>query len=768
MNTLRRLFILLGLTLLAAAVAAAPHVAPRTHDVDPVVALSAFAPSRDRIEVHWTVADGHYLVKRNLDVQIRQGFEPTSALSVTAAHMRRNPNGDGSTVFYHSVIATQVGVAAARANQLLVQVQYQECGDNEHCSPIRSRVLQVQLPPAVPTHLSLLQLPAKNTLAIGLNNLPASVDASTLPLSAEQAFSFSAIVDDGNHLLMRFTPQPGYYIYRDRISFAIEGASGISPGLPVWPAGRMHQDEHFGNVVVYFDQAEVRLPLVRQRTEATDITLVTTLQGCQNNGICYPPMTRRVRLALPAGTLASLDQATAAPLVITSPHDDQNRTTKGADVGHTEPASNQAKVPQSEQSIPSANTQAGALLPSLANALLLALVGGIILNFLPCVLPVLSLKVLRLAQHGNDRKRARQQANSYTAGILSSFCLIGGLAIGLRAAGQAVGWGFQLQQPHFVGFLAYLLFAVGLSLSGLFTIDGGWSKMGDELASRRGLWGDFFSGALTCVVASPCIAPFMGSALVFAFTAPPIQAFLVFILLGVGLALPFLLISYHPALAKRLPRPGQWMETLKQLLAFPMYLGAIWLLHVLGSQRGTAAMTWVLAGMTLFALGVWLFEKSRWQSQRGGMIFAALVALLGLSPLWSLSNQWDNNATSDSSKGRNNSDALVYSQQLLERLRADNRVVFVNMTAAWCVTCSINERTVLQTQAFINALRDVDGVYLKGDWTNPDPNIEAFIQSQHAVGVPLYVVFGPGSPPTVLPTLLSHAVVEDALRRAAR
>ena len=767
MNTLRHLFILFGLSLFAADVPAGPHAAPHTHDVDPVVALSASAPSRDRVEVHWTVADGHYLVQRNLGVKIHQGFEPTSALSITAAHLRRNPNGDGSTIIYHSAIATQVGVAAARADQLFIHVQYQECADNEHCSPIRARVLQVRLPPVVPTNLSLLRLSPKSALAIGLNNLSATIGSSTLPLSAEQAFSFSAIVDDGNHLLMRFTPQPGYYIYRDRISFAIEGASGISPGLPLWPAGSMHQDEHFGNVVVYLTQAEVRLPLVRQRTEATDITLVTTLQGCQNHGICYPPMTRRVRLALPAGTLASLDQATAAPLLITSAHNEQDRRTKVADISHTEQTSNPADgAIKNQLNIHAINSQVSSLLPALANALLLALAGGIILNFLPCVLPVLSLKVLRLAQHGNDHRRARQQANSYTAGILSSFCLIGGVAIGLRAAGQAVGWGFQLQQPHFVGFLAYLMFAIGLSLSGLFTIDAGWGKIGDELASRRGLWGDFFSGALTCVVASPCIAPFMGSALVFAFTAPPILAFLVFILLGVGLALPFLLISYHPSLAKRLPRPGQWMETLKQLLAFPMYLSAIWLLHVLGTQCGTSAMTWVLAGMTFFAMGVWLFEKSRWQSQRGGMIFAALVALLALVPLWSLSNQRDSDSTS--ANGEASNDTLPYSQQLLERLRADNRVVFVDMTAAWCVTCSVNERTVLQTQAFRNALRDVDGVYLQGDWTNPDPNIEAFLQSHHAVGVPLYVVYGPGSPPSVLPTLLSHAVVEDSLRRAAR
>src|SRR5690606_34966950 len=225
----------------------------------------------------------------------------------------------------------------------------------------------------------------------------------------------------------------------------------------------------------------------------------------------------------------------------------------------------------------------------LALALLLALAGDVILNVMPCVLPILSLKVLGLAQGGTSAAHARRHALWYTAGVLVAFAVIGLLVLALRAAGQAMGWGFQLQQPGFVAALVLLMAAVGLSLSGVFSV-GGSANLGHGLAARTGPVGDFFTGVLACVVASPCIAPFMGGALAYAFTAPALAALLVFLALGLGLALPFLLVGFVPALAGRLPRPGAWMETLKQVLAFPMYLTAVWLAWVLGRQRGVDAM----------------------------------------------------------------------------------------------------------------------------------------------------------------------------------
>jgi len=401
---------------------------------------------------------------------------------------------------------------------------------------------------------------------------------------------------------------------------------------------------------------------------------------------------------------------------------------------------------------------------ALIGALLLALLGGLILNLMPCVLPILSLKVLGVAQSGESRQRARSHALWYTAGVLVAFAAIGALVLALRAAGQAAGWGFQLQHPWFIAALVYLMFTVGLSLSGVFTLGGSLGGVGQSLASRSGPVGDFFTGVLACVVASPCVAPFMGLPLAYAFTASTVPAILVFMALGLGLALPFLLIGFIPSLAKRLPRPGAWMETLKHVLAFPMYGTAIWLLWVLGKQRGVDAMTLVLGGLVVLALALWWYERSRWRSHRVGGLLALLLLLAALVPVWGVT-QLVPPAKAAAAAADN---VVAYSPQMLDRLRQDNRVVFVNMTADWCVTCKANERTVLGTDAFHDTLRRTNAVYMRGDYTNVDPEITAFLDEHKAVGVPLYVVYGPGAPPTVLPTVLTQAIVEEALLRTAR
>jgi thiol:disulfide interchange protein DsbD len=464
-------------------------------------------------------------------------------------------------------------------------------------------------------------------------------------------------------------------------------------------------------------------------------------------------MTRRVKLALPAGKVSPKEQASATPLLI-PPLSGSNT---GAEAASVAPA---AMRPDASPDNPGRSRPPHAE-RNLIAVLVLALLGGLVLNLMPCVLPILSLKVLGLAHSGESRARARSHALWYSLGVLISFTAIGALVIGLRAAGQAAGWGFQLQQPWFVAALAYLMFAVGLSLTGVFTLGSNLGGVGQSLASRHGPVGDFFTGVLACVVASPCIAPFMGSALAYAFTAPPLLAMLVFLALGLGLALPFLLIGFVPSLARRLPAPGAWMETLKQVLAFPMYLTAIWLLWVLGKQRGVDAIAMLLVGATLLALGLWWFERSRWRSHRLGLALSSLMLLLALVPVWGVTRLHAPTAAATAGD-------VAYSPQLLDRLRADNRVIFVNMTADWCVTCKANEKSVLGSSAFRDTLRRVDAVYMKGDWTNVDPQISAFLEQHQAVGVPLYVVYGPGTSPTVLPTVLTEAMVEDALMRAAR
>ncbi|WIH04662.1 protein-disulfide reductase DsbD [Xanthomonas translucens pv. graminis] len=746
------------------ALAAFPALAVDEKDllpVDQAFVLTARAPERGRIELHWKIADGYYLYRHRIAVRVLSGFKPNPTLQLPAGHKKTDPYFGEVETYRGELNAVQSGVADPATTSLQVEVRYQGCADAGVCYPPQKRVLKVALPAAEAGAATAASspLPGSAPGAAGPAAKPLFGGGAVqgLPLPSDQAFGFEAIVGDGNTLLLRFTPAPGYYLYRDRTALALEGAAGIRTGLPRWPQGRSHQDEHFGNVVVYFDQTEVSVPLQRQRADAAEATLVATFQGCQTDGICYPPMTRRVKLSLPKGKLSPADQAEVAPLLVTPLNSSQaDANVAAADTAAPATAPDATSAPDASAHNAARSTAPVAEPQSLLWMLLLALGGGLVLNLLPCVLPILSLKVLGVAQSGESRSRARSHALWYTLGVLVSFAVVGGIAVAARLL-----WGFQLQRPGFVAVLVYLMFVVGLSLSGVFTLSANLGGLGQSLSSRSGPVGDFFTGVLACVVSSACIGPFMGPALGYALTAPPAMAMLVFLTLGLGLALPFLLIGFVPSLARRLPKPGAWMETLKQVLAFPMYLTAIWLLWVLGKQRGVDAVALLLVGATLLALGLWWFERARWRGHTTGMRLASVLLLLALVPAWGVTRLAPPGATAE----RN---TVAYSPQMLDRLRTDNRVVFVNMTADWCVTCKANERNVFSSDAFRDTLKRVDAVYMKGDWTNEDERISAFLAEHKAVGVPLYVVYGPGAPPTVLPPVLSQAVVEDALLRASR
>ncbi|WP_045737648.1 protein-disulfide reductase DsbD [Xanthomonas sp. MUS 060] len=748
------------------AIAAFPALAISEKDllpVDQAFALSAQAPERGRIVLHWDIAKGYYLYRHRIAVRVIGDFKPNPTLQLPAGHKKIDPYFGEVETYRGELTAVQSGIADPGTKHLQLEVRYQGCADAGVCYPPQKRMLDVALPAAVaadavpPSKSAPVDNHSDNEGKPLLGTSAATDMLQGLPLPSDQAFGFEAIVSDGNTLLLRFTPAPGYYLYRDRTALVLEGAPGIRTGIPRWPPGRSHQDEHFGNVVVYFDQSEVTVPLQRQRTNAAEATLVTTFQGCQTNGICYPPMTRRVKLSLPKGKLTSPDQAAVTPLMVTpldSRQSDANDATSAANQT-TAPAPKPAPDAPAYRDASHAATQPAP--QNLLWILLLALGGGLVLNLLPCVLPILSLKVLGLAQSGESRSRARRHALWYTTGVLTSFAVVGGIAVAARLL-----WGFQLQRPGFVAVLVYLMFVVGLSLSGVFTLSTNLGGLGQSLSARSGPVGDFFTGVLACVVSSACIGPFMGPALGYALTAPPATAMLVFLTLGLGLALPFLLIGFVPSLATRLPKPGAWMETLKQVLAFPMYLTAIWLLWVLGKQRGVDAVALLLIGTTLLALGLWWFERARWHGHTWGMRAASVLLLLALLPAWGVTRLPPPSATVEEGN------TVVYSPEMLDRLRTDNRVVFVNMTADWCVTCKANERNVFHSDVFRDTLKRVDAVYMKGDWTNEDQRISAFLAEHKAVGVPLYVVYGPGAPPTVLPPMLTQAVVEDALLRAAR
>ena len=757
-----------GLLLLTAQVQA--QIRPQDlPPVDAVFVPSITAASRDRIEVHWKIADGYYLYRHRTGVEVSEGDFVAQPVQLPKGKAYRDEFFGDVETYRGSLTAVLPGKAAAATDRVTVKIKYQGCADAGVCYPPQTRSLSVALPADDGAQAPRSFVPlgaAGGARAGGLLGAGKSDAVDAAPLPEQRAFAVEAIAYDGNQLLLRFTPAPGYYVYRDRTSMRLEGADGIALAAPRWPAGQAYHDEHFGDVVVYFGQAEVPVPLLRQHERAAKASLKVTFQGCQTGGICYPPMTRRFELAIPAGKrqVAAVAAAAASPASAPDAAALNNSAATGTNAGTSAPAAvdttASAALPERTRPPQDAVKRASQAPTSVWLAVLLALAGGLVLNLMPCVLPVLSLKALSLATA--DRPRAR--ASAYTVGVLLSFVALGAVALGLRAAGQALGWGFQLQQPLIIGLLVYVVFAVGLSLSGVFAVGYGLAGAGDGLSRKTGLAGDFFTGVLAVVVASPCTAPFMGVALAFAFAAPVPLAVLVFLMLGLGLALPFLLIGFVPALSQRLPRPGVWMDSLKKLLAFPMYLTAVWLLWVLGRQRGIDAVALVLVGLVLLTLAVWWLQHLRWQHKPLQRVLALLVLAAAVAPLVMAHRLPVPSLASAPAEG-----VVAYSPEKLAELRAQGKVVFVDITADWCVTCKANEKTVLNREAFRQSLAAVDGVFMQGDWTNVDAGITAYLELHDAVGVPLYVVYPrTGEEGEVLPTVLTQSLVADALQRAAR
>ena len=402
-----------------------------------------------------------------------------------------------------------------------------------------------------------------------------------------------------------------------------------------------------------------------------------------------------------------------------------------------------------------------AMAETIPEMLLLALVGGLILNLMPCVFPVLAMKAMSIARmSGHDRGAVRAHALSYTAGVVLAFMALGGGLLLLRVAGQAAGWGFQFQSPVFVAAMAWLLFSIGLNLSGVFAIDGGVAGAGQSLAGRGGHAGSFFTGLLAVLVATPCTAPFMGAAIAGALVAPAAVTLLVFATMGAGLALPYALLAVAPALARSLPRPGAWMDLLKEILAFPMYAAVVWLLWVMSQEAGSDGVLAVAGGLALLAFAGWALGRAQRGAGFGrrlgqaaavaGLVAAGLL-LPGITPMQATERGSSSEATEPFTAAR------------LAELRAQNRPVFVNMTAAWCVSCLVNERVALSTQAVKDAFASRGVAYLKGDWTQQDAAISAFLREHSRDGVPLYVFYGPGQAPKILPQVLTPGIVLDSL-----
>jgi len=396
---------------------------------------------------------------------------------------------------------------------------------------------------------------------------------------------------------------------------------------------------------------------------------------------------------------------------------------------------------------------------TLAAALVGALLGGLILNLMPCVFPVLAIKVVGFTRHADDRRGHRVSGLAYSAGVIASFAALGALMLALRAAGDQLGWGFQLQSPAVVAALAALFTLIGLNLAGLFEFGAFLPSSVASLEARHPVANSFLSGVLAVAIASPCTAPFMGASLGFAIGLPAAQALLVFAAIGVGMALPYLAASWVPAVAGLLPRPGAWMGTFRKLMAFPMFGTVAWLVWVLGQQSGidgAGALLALLVGMSMLVWSLTLHGRSR--TVVGAIALACLALLAWAAGPHITSAAAQQTARSDGPWQR-------WAPERVDQLLASGRPVFVDFTAAWCVTCQYNKKTTLERPDLLAELAARKVALLRADWTRRDPAITAALAQLGRNGVPVYVFYGRNGPPIVLSEVLSADDVRAALAR---
>ncbi|HEX8253450.1 MAG TPA: thioredoxin family protein [Thermoanaerobaculia bacterium] len=417
-----------------------------------------------------------------------------------------------------------------------------------------------------------------------------------------------------------------------------------------------------------------------------------------------------------------------------------------------------------------AATESATVPPTLLVALALAFAGGVILNLMPCVFPVVSLKVLAFVQSaGDDPRRVRAHGLTFAAGVLVSCWALAALLLGLRAAGEEIGWGFQLQSPGFVAAMAFLLFGLGLSLVGVVEIGTSLTRLGGAGSNSSGYRSSFLNGVLATIVATPCTAPFMGAALGFAMTQSAATSMLIFTALGAGMAAPYVALSAWPALLRFLPRPGAWMVRFRHLTAFPLFATVAWLAWVFGHQTGIDGVLRLLLGLTLLALGLWIWgqwvtlsaaERTKWiaRTAGAGFIVAGLVLAATSAP------------TASAAPSAQSAEGIaweIYSEEKVAEHRAAGRPVFIDFTAAWCLTCKVNERIAFSSNEVQKLVKARNIAMLKADWTSKDPAITRALAGFGRSGVPLYVLYepAPAAQPRLLPEILSPGILLDAFSK---
>ena len=382
-----------------------------------------------------------------------------------------------------------------------------------------------------------------------------------------------------------------------------------------------------------------------------------------------------------------------------------------------------------------------------------AFLGGLILNIMPCVFPILSIKILRFVeQSGDSTYKTIQQGLLFSLGLIISFLAIAALLVSLKSGGESIGWGYQLQSPIVVSLLVYLFVVLGYIFMSNMVLGTSLARLSSISLGKGDSIESFLTGVLAVIVASPCTAPFMGSAIGFALLQPSFYSVLIFLGLGIGFSLPYLVLSAKPSLLSFLPKPGQWMETFKQFMAFPMWASALWLLWVLSSQVNNQEVIQVLLGSLLIIIGLWLVEKNNSKTNWIRWIVRLPFILLLIFSLWLIPTSY-----SDLDESKQNQ--LAYSPQLLEDLREENALVFLNFTADWCITCKVNESVALKTSKVRKLLTDKDITYIEADWTRKDPVISSALEEYGRTGLPLYLLFPSKGDPLILPEILTEDIL---------
>jgi thiol:disulfide interchange protein DsbD len=406
---------------------------------------------------------------------------------------------------------------------------------------------------------------------------------------------------------------------------------------------------------------------------------------------------------------------------------------------------------------------------SLLQALGLALIGGIILNLMPCVFPVLFIKALSLVQSSQtERKHMRLHGLVYTLGILASFWVVVAVLLILRAGGQRLGWGFQFQSPEFLAVMALLLFFLGLSLAGMFEIGLTLTSAGGSLAQKQGYSGSFFTGVLAMVVATPCTAPFMGVAIGYALAEPSWVSFLVFTALGVGLAAPYLLLAFQPAWTRILPRPGAWMEVLKQATAVPIFATVIWLVWLFTSSTDASALAGLLLAFLLLGIAGWVL--GRWPAQRVPLLAAVVVIAAAVAAPIYATHRFAQPVQASSRAGvASPKDWQPFTPTIVASYQAQGKPVLVDFTAAWCLSCQVNEKVVLDRPEVESRLHSSGIALVRADWTHHDDDIAQALSQLGRSGVPAYALYpaNAGGPPVMLPEVLTPGIIYDAVDRVA-